>query len=74
MAILRALAVAVAFIVLAVLLVRAAVIGVVLPYTVWQLLRVSGYPSWIQVLAAVALLAGVTYLFRQGTFERSRRR
>jgi hypothetical protein len=47
---------------------------VVLPYALWQLFRESGYPWWIQVLAALALLAGFTYLFRQGTFGRSRRR
>jgi carbon starvation protein CstA len=73
-AILKALAAAVAFISFAVLLVRSTVIAVVLPRALWQLFRESGYPRWIQVLAALALLVGVTYLFRQGTFERSRRR
>ena len=44
--------------------IRAALFGVFAPFLFWRLFRDSGYPWWIQIPAAAALIAGFTYLFR----------
>ena len=54
----------------AVLAVRAVVFAVFLPFMFWRLFRDSGYPSWIQVPAAAALIAGFAWLFKGGTFNK----
>ena len=54
----------------AVLTVRAALFLVFLPFLFWRLFRESGYPWWIQVPAAAALIAGFGWLIKAGTFDR----
>jgi hypothetical protein len=53
-----------------ILAIRAALFGVFAPFLFWRLFRESGYPWWIHVPAAVALITGFTYLFRHMNRDR----
>ena len=57
-----------------IVIIRAGFIAVLLPYAVLNLFRESGYPWWIQVPAAIALIAGFAYLWKSGGLERLGRR
>ena len=54
----------------ALLIVRAAVGTAIMPFMYWRLFRESGYPWWIQVPAAVALILGFAFLFKSGALTR----